>query len=365
MRDVLEHRHLLAGPRRRPEVELHHLALLRQLDLLDLVERLHAALHLRRLGGVGGEPVDEPLLFRQHRLLPGVGRLAVRVADRPLALVEVVVPRVHRDLAVVDLGDLRHDAVHEVAVVRGHQQRAGARFQEAFEPDDRLDVEMVGRLVHQQDVGLAEQHARHRHAHLPAAGQRADVAVDPLVVEPEAVEHFAGLRLERVAAEVLVLLLHFAEAREDGVHLAGPIRIAHRVIELLELVMQIADAAAAENRLVEHRAARHLLDVLAEIADRQLLRDRHVAFVGDLLAGDQPEQRGLSGSVRADQADFLSRIELERGVDEEELAAVLLADAGQRDHAEALRVYCVAQDFSPAWWAGLKTCTTPGVRLQV
>ena len=43
-----------------------------------------------------------------------------------------------------------------------------------------------------------------------------DVAVDPLVVEAEAVEHLAGLRLERVAAEVLVLLLHFAEAREDA-----------------------------------------------------------------------------------------------------------------------------------------------------
>ena len=89
---------------------------------------------------------------------------------------------------------LRDDAVHELAVVRGHQQRAGARLEERFEPDDRLDVEMVGRLVHQQHVGLAEQHARHRDAHLPAAGERADVAVDPLVVEAEAVQHFARLR---------------------------------------------------------------------------------------------------------------------------------------------------------------------------
>ena len=114
---------------------------------------------------------------------------------------------------------LRDDAVHELAIVRRHQQRAGARLQERLEPDDRLDVEMVGRLVHQQDVGLAEQHARHRHAHLPAARQRADVAVDPLVVEAEAVQHFARLALERVAAEMLVFLLHFAEAREDRVHL--------------------------------------------------------------------------------------------------------------------------------------------------
>ena len=151
---------------------------------------------------------------------------------------------------------LRDDAVHEFAVVRRHQQRAGARLQKALEPDDRLDVEMVGRLVHQQHVGPAEEHARHRDAHLPAARQRADVAVDPLVVEAEAVQDFARLRLERVAAEMLVFLLHFAEAGEDAVHVVGLRRIAHRVMQPLELVMQIADAAAAENRLVEHRAAR-------------------------------------------------------------------------------------------------------------
>ena len=129
---------------------------------------------------------------------------------------------------------LRDDAVHELAVVRGHQQRAGQRLEERLEPDDRLDVEVVGRLVHQQDVGPAEQHARHRDAHLPAARQRADVAVDPLVVEAEAVQHLARLRLERVAAEMLVLLLHLAEAREDAVHVVGAAPGSrHRVLAAL------------------------------------------------------------------------------------------------------------------------------------
>ena len=113
---------------------------------------------------------------------------------------------------------LRDHAVHELAIVRRHQQRAGPRLQERLEPDDRFDVEVVGRLVHQQDVGRAEQHARHRDAHLPAAREQSHVAVDPLVVEAEPVQHFARLRFEAVAAEVLVLLLHLAEAREDAVH---------------------------------------------------------------------------------------------------------------------------------------------------
>ena len=84
-----------------------------------------------------------------------------------------------------------------------------------LQPDDRFDVQVVGRLVHQQHVRPAQQHARQRHAHLPAARQRADVAVDLVVLESQAVQHFARLRFERVAAQVLVLFLHFAEAVQD------------------------------------------------------------------------------------------------------------------------------------------------------
>jgi hypothetical protein len=76
------------------------------------------------------------------------------------------------------------------------------------------------------------------------------------------------------------------------------------VLQRLELVMQIAQAAAARDRLVEHRSARHLLDVLAEVADRQLLRHRHLAFVRRFLADDHPEQRRLAGAVRADEPTF-------------------------------------------------------------
>ena len=193
---------------------------------------------------------------------------------------------------------------------------------------------MVGRLVEQQHVRPAEQHARHRHAHLPAARQRADVAVDPLVVEAEAVQHLAGLRLEGVAAQVVVLLLHLAEPRQDPVHVAGVIRVRHRVLEGLQFVVQVAHAAAPGNRLVEHRASRHLLDVLPEIADRQPLGHRDLALVGRFLSDHHPEECGLAGPVRAHEADAFARVELERRVHEQDLPAVLLADAGKGNHED-------------------------------
>jgi hypothetical protein len=95
--------------------------------------------------------------------------------------------------------------------------------------------------------------------------------------------------------------------------------------------MQIADAPAAGDGFIERRAARHFLDILAEVADGELAGHGNFAVVGSLLAHHHAEQRGFTGAVGAHQADFFARIQLERSVDENELLAVLLIDIGKRD----------------------------------
>ena len=110
--------------------------------------------------------------------------------------------------------------------------------------------------------------------------------------------------------------------------------ILHGVLQGFQLVVQIAGAAAAGDGFVEHRAALHLLHVLAEVADGQPLGNRDVALVGGFLADHHAEQGGLAGAVRTDQADLLAGVQLKGGVDEDQLLAVLLVDAGERNHAE-------------------------------
>src|ERR1035438_4415331 len=75
--------------------------------VVDLIQRLDAALHLRRLDRVRPEAVDETLFLGQHGLLSGKGRLLVGLADGALAFVEIVVSRVRDDLARIDLRNLR------------------------------------------------------------------------------------------------------------------------------------------------------------------------------------------------------------------------------------------------------------------
>ena len=87
-------------------------------------------------------------------------------------------------------------------------------------------------------------------------------------------QDFARLGFQRVAAEVFVFFLDFAEAFEDRVHFVGASGIFHCLLEGFELMMEVADAAAAGYGFVEHGAAAHLFHVLAEVADGELLAAR-------------------------------------------------------------------------------------------
>ena len=60
----------------------------------------------------------------------------------------------------------------------GHEQQGCvAVFQEGFQPLDRLDVQVVGRLLKQQHVGPPQQQFGQLDAHAPAAAELAGGAV--------------------------------------------------------------------------------------------------------------------------------------------------------------------------------------------
>ena len=220
--DVAQADHVVARPRRAPELELDRLATARRLDAFDLVELLHPALDLGGVRGARLEPLDELDFLGQHGLLALVLRLALLFAERALLVVEIEIARIGDQRAGVDLHHLADDAVHERAVVRGHQQGAVIALEEGLQPDQAFQIEVVAGFVQQHAVGPHQQDAGQRHAHLPAAGQQADIAVHALLAEAQARQHLARPRIQRIAVQFLEAPLHLAIAFDDGVHARRP-----------------------------------------------------------------------------------------------------------------------------------------------
>ena len=138
----------------------------------------------------------------------------------------------------------------------------GARIvaQMAFEPGHRLGVEMVGRLVEQQQLGLFQQQPAQRHAAPLAAGEFCDLGVvgraaqrvhrqiDLGIEIPQPLGldlvlqlgHLVGGLVGIIGGE-LVVAVDDRLLRRDALHDV----LAHRLCRIeLRLLRQVADAGA-------------------------------------------------------------------------------------------------------------------------
>ena len=149
------------------------------------------------------------------------------------------------------------------------------------------------------------------------------------------------------------------------VHVVRAVRIPHGGLQLLELARHRAHRAGAVHRLGHGAAARHLADVLAEVADGHAPIDRHLALVGLLLAGDHPEQGGLAGPVRTDEPDLLPLVEGYRGLDEENLMAILLADIVETNYVPGKTFKCRGAAVRPSAEEKKRRRAVPTVRILV
>ena len=161
-------------------------------------------------------------------------------------------------------------------------------------------------------------------------------------MKAEARQDLPRARLERVAAELVEARLRVPEALDEILELVGARGVGHRVLERVQLVGRLGHLARAGHRLRDHAPALHLADVLAEVADGHAAIDRDLPASGCFLLHDHPEDGRLARAVRPDEADLLAFEGAHRGVEEEDLLAVLLGDLVETDH-EASCVAAIAR----------------------
>src|SRR5207248_8389275 len=113
----------------------------------------------------------------------------------PRARVLVNAPRLS-----LELHDARHGAVEERTIVRDEDDARGEAVEKALEPVETGEVEVVRRLVEQEDVEAREQDRRERGARRLAARQRSDLPVGA-PAKADVGEDGADPRLEVLAPE--------------------------------------------------------------------------------------------------------------------------------------------------------------------
>ncbi|MNZ15504.1 hypothetical protein D3C78_324550 [compost metagenome] len=179
----------------------------------------------------------------------------------------------------------------------GDEQHGAAKPAEGiFKPGNGADVQVVGRFIEQQQVGLGHQRLGQQHAAAPATGELGQGLV--------------GRQLQAAQGAVDQLLQAPAIARLEvvlDVHELFQVGIGMDVLaQVVVFGQQGADAVEAFGHHVEHGTAVGHRQFLRQLANLQARGTPDVAFIRLLIALDQAQHARLASAVAADDAHPLT-----------------------------------------------------------
>ena len=325
--NVLERHDALAAARGCGKAELDRLRFVHgRFDLVHALDLLEFRLRLRGFAGLGAEPVGELLQPLDVALLVLVGRQMLFRLRRALDEIFVVVAAISQQPALTDVHDAADELVQELAVVRDEHDGAGIRFQIFLKPPQRFEVEMVGRLVEQQQVRLLHEQPGQIRPHHPAAAHRLQRTIEIPFAKRQPVQDVLRFRFELISAQ-------FVEPR---LHLVEIVRL--RVVpglERLQPPLQLRDLRRDRRRQLQHRFLADRRRFLRQMTERRVAFDVHLAGVRRVVTQHEREQRGLPCPIRPDQPNPVAAIDLQRRVFKQNARSKRLGHMRNRQHGRS------------------------------
>ena len=229
----------------------------------------------------------DPLELALERALPGRLLLLLEREARLLLLEpRRVVALPGNAGAAVELEDPTCDVVEEVAVVGDGDDRARVVVQEALEPGDRLRVEMVGRLVEQQQIGTSEEQPAERHSPALSTRQPGDVGVSGGETQRVHGDLERAIEVPRPGGVDAVLQLGLLGEELVEVGVGG----AHRLADLLVTVEQRPDLGHPFGDVAEYVLGGVERRFLGEEAHAEAGRETGLAGEAVVLSGHDAQE---------------------------------------------------------------------------
>ena len=202
-------------------------------------------------------------------------------------------------MTAVQLEDPPGDVVEEVAVVGDRDDGAGEVLQEALEPVDALCIQMIGRLIQNEDVGFGEQQATERYPAFFPAGELVRRGLGR--GQTQGVHRSFDGAVEIPAVAGLDRVLHVGHLLHELVHVVGV--FTHQHAELFGAGQKPLGVRYREIHLFTNRGHRKL-GLLLQKADLDAVC--RASFPKEVLvdAGHDSKQRALACAVMAQNTDL-------------------------------------------------------------
>ena len=283
------------------------------LDQLELLKHTHTALHLVGLGVCALEALNEVSRLGDELLLLLVGLHLLLATLSTQALVLGVVHLIVVEAAHGDLEGTRGDVVDEGAVVADDDDRLPRLDEEVLKPLDRLNVEVIRRLVEEKDIGLLQEELCQLDTHTPAPTELARLSREVASLEAKTEERQLDSLVVVDLFDSVVLLTQRRHLLDDR-HILGTIVVGAGIegfVELLHTGCHLVDVAEGLLSFLEDGAPVFGEEVLGKVGHLHTRGDVDLPAGRLARTAEDLQQGALTGTILPHEGDAVL------GVDDE------------------------------------------------
>ena len=213
---------------------------------IQFLQHLLATCGLLTLGHIGTEATNELLQLLAFLLRLGLLVLLLTESQLTGLIPEAVVAGKEVDLTVIDIHRMGADRVEEVTVVAHNKHGMFEVGEILLQPGHGIHIQVIGRLVEQQVVGITKKCLGQHDAHLLLVVELAHHHIVLILLDAQSTEQGCRIALRIPAIQLGKLLL---QLRHLQAILVGKIRLG---IECITLVHDIPEYSVPHQHRVHH-----------------------------------------------------------------------------------------------------------------
>ena len=182
----------------------------------------------------------------------------------------------------------------------GEDDGAVIVFEVVLEPPRGFQVEVVGRLVEDEQIGVEEEQFSQFDARQPAAAEFRKFALEVGGLKTQPHEDHFRLVFGIVAARSFVLVLHVAEFPHQRRHAFLVFFFRQVLLKHLHFVFQPFDVGGGLDYFIQQPPLRCMINILVQVADGGTFAHGDAAAIRRDRPGDDLKKGSFTGAVRPD-----------------------------------------------------------------
>ena len=228
-------------------------------------------------GDTGLVAVDEILQVRNFLLLALIGCLQLSPLHGMHFLELVIIARITGQKLVFHMIDNVNDVIQERNIMGNQDKGIFIVLQVALKPVNMLGIQVVGRLVQEQDVWFFQEELGQKNLGPLSTRQLSNICIHAIIHDTQSPRHLVNLGIQGIKVTTFQTVLEFTNLFHKGIHIGSLIRHGH--VNVIDAAFRLKELVKGGPQHIADRLALFQLGMLVQVTCGHIAGPFYLALI--------------------------------------------------------------------------------------